>query len=191
LTVRREPVLLADEYEHILGVIRNMVQVMERSPSAFSHMREEDLRQHFLVQLNSQYEGLATGETFNFEGKTDILVRSDARTVFIAECKFWAGPQVLVESVNQLLGYTSWRDTKTAILLFNRGRLLSTVLGKIGPALHAHPNFVREIPYGDETSFRFVMSHRDDPERHFTLTVLVFELPAMKREPRARAGFTP
>jgi hypothetical protein len=28
---------------------------------------------HFLVQLNGQYEGQATGETFNFEGKTDMI----------------------------------------------------------------------------------------------------------------------
>ena len=27
-------------------------------------MKEEDLRQHFLVQLNGQYDGEATGETF-------------------------------------------------------------------------------------------------------------------------------
>jgi hypothetical protein len=57
------------EYEHILEIMSNMVHVIERSPEAFKGMREEDLRQHFLVQLNGQYEGQATGETFNFQGK--------------------------------------------------------------------------------------------------------------------------
>ena len=71
-----EPTLTMDEYEHILSVISNMFLVMERSPSAFRTMGEEDLRQHFLVQLNGQYEGQATGETFNYEGKTDILIRA-------------------------------------------------------------------------------------------------------------------
>jgi hypothetical protein len=42
----------------------------------------------------------------------------------------------------------------------------------------AHPNFVREIPYGGETDFRFVIRHRDDPQRELTMTVLVFEVPA-------------
>ena len=69
---RPEPTLAIDEYEHILSVISNMVMVMERSPSAFKSMGEEDLRQHFLVRLNGQYEGQATGETFNYKGKTDI-----------------------------------------------------------------------------------------------------------------------
>ena len=67
-----KPALAMEEYENILEIIRNMVHVMERSPKAFENMGEEDLRTHFLVQLNSQYEGGATGETFNFQGKTDI-----------------------------------------------------------------------------------------------------------------------
>ena len=51
-----------DEYEHILGVITNMVSVIERSPQHFAGIREEALRSHFLVQLNGQYEGQATGD---------------------------------------------------------------------------------------------------------------------------------
>ena len=73
--------------------MKNMVQVMELSPHAFLDMGEEDLRYHFLVQLNGAFKGQATGETFNFQGKTDILIRVDGRNVFIAECKFWDGPQ--------------------------------------------------------------------------------------------------
>ena len=107
-----EPILDMEEYEHILSVISNMVMVMERSPSAFKGMGEEDLRQHFLVQLNGQYEGQATGETFNFEGKTDILIRHEGKNIFIAECKFWSGPSGLKKTIDQLLGYASWRDTK-------------------------------------------------------------------------------
>ena len=68
-----EPVLDEGEYQNILDIMMNMAFLMERSPSAFTTIDEEDLRQHFLVQLNGQYEGQATGETFNYQGKTDIL----------------------------------------------------------------------------------------------------------------------
>jgi len=173
-----EPVLPAEEYEHILSVARLMVAVIERSPRSFTRMHEEGLRDHFLVQLNSQYEGDATGETFNFEGKTDILIRREGRNTFIAECKFWGGAKVLTKTIDQLLGYASWRDTKTAIFVFNRTKDLSKVLAQISPTVAAHPNFVREASYGGETDFRFVIRHRDDPERELTLTVLVFEVPA-------------
>jgi len=173
-----EPTLAMEEYEHILSVISNMVHVMERSPKAFAGMHEEALRQHFLVQLNGQYEGQATGETFNFEGKTDILIRSEGRNVFIAECKFWRGPDSLKEAVDQVLRYASWRDTKTAVLLFNRGRSLSAVLAQVPEMIQAHPSFIRKEAIDGETRFRFILHHRDDKERELTLTVLVFEVPA-------------
>jgi len=108
-----------EEYENILSIMRNMVRVMEQSPKAFENMGEEDLRTQFLVQLNAQYEGRATGETFNFQGKTDILIRADeGGNVFIAECKFWSGEKQFLETIDQLLSYLTWRDTKTAILIF-------------------------------------------------------------------------
>ena len=166
------------EYEHILSVVSNMVLVMERSPRAFQGMSEEDLRQHFLVQLNGHYEGQATGETFNFEGKTDILIRADGRNIFIAECKFWAGASTMSDALDQLLGYTSWRDTKTALLIFNRNRQMSTVLEKIPDVVRGHTNFKREVTYDSETGFRFILGHRDDLNREIILTVLAFDVPA-------------
>ena len=175
---RPEPTLAIDEYEHILSVISNMVTVMERSPSAFRTMGEEDLRQHFLVQLNGQYEGQATGETFNYEGKTDILIRAEGKNIFIAECKLWTGSSGLSEALGQLLGYTSWRDTKTALLVFNREVTMSTVLQRIPQAVRGHPNYKADLDYNSETGFRYVFSHRDDPDRELTLTVLAFDVPS-------------
>lgn len=173
-----EPLLEMAVYEEILGVITNMAAVMERSPKAFRGMGEEDLRQHFLVQLNGQYEGQATGETFNFEGKTDILIRAEGKNIFIAECKFWDGPESFKKALDQLLNYASWRDTKTALLIFNRDRNLTTVLGKIPEVVKAHVNFKRELEYKSETGLRFVLHHRDDKNRELILTVLVFEVPS-------------
>ena len=173
-----EPALEIAEYEHILSVISSMVLVMERSPRAFKDMGEEDLRQHFLVQLNGHYEGQATGETFNYEGKTDILIRADDKNIFIAECKFWTGPSGFTDAIDQLLGYASWRDTKTAILVFNRDTAMSTVLQRIPETVKQHANFKAERDYGSEIGFRYVFGHRDDNDKDLILTVLVFDVPA-------------
>lgn len=166
-----------DNYNHILSVIQNMAHVMERSPSAFKEMGEEDLRQHFLVQLNGQFEGAATGETFNVNGKTDILLRANGRNVFIAECKFWKGPKHYRETIDQLLGYTAWRDTKTAILVFNRGTAMSTVLDGIRNETSLHKNFKRQFDWKHESGYRYFFHHNGDTNREFMLTVLVFDVP--------------
>lgn len=173
-----EPTLDIETYEHILSVIQSMTHVMERSPSAFQSMGEEDIRQQFLVQLNGQYEGGATGETFNVGGKTDILVRVNDRNIFIAECKFWKGPKHYRETIDQLLGYTAWRDTKTAILIFNRSTALSTVLAGIQAETSAHPNHKRTLDWKHESGFRYVFHHSGDPNREFLLTVLAFDIPS-------------
>lgn len=172
-----EPALDFDNYNHILTVIQNMAHVMERSPSAFKGMGEEDLRQHFLVQLNGQFEGSATGETFNVSGKTDILLRANGRNVFIAECKFWKGPKHYRETIDQLLGYTAWRDTKTAILVFNRGTSMSTVLEGVATETTSYKNYKRQVDWKHESGFRYIFHQNEDANRELILTVLVFDVP--------------
>ncbi|MCB9555210.1 MAG: hypothetical protein H6707_03835 [Deltaproteobacteria bacterium] len=176
-----EPALPTEEYEHILSVIENMAVVLERSPSSFRTMGEEDLRQHFLVQLNGHYEGTATGETFNAAGKTDILIRHEGKNLFIAECKFWKGPKKFQEAIDQLLSYTCWRDTKTAIVLFNRDTALSTVLSKIPDELRSHACFKRHLAVAGETRFRVVMHRPSDPSRELIVTVQVFDVPGAEK----------
>ena len=168
-----------EHYEHMLEVISNMAHVMERSPQTFVGRGEEDLRTHVLAQLNGQYKGQATGETFNYEGKTDILVRTDGQNIFIGECKIWKGAKSFKATIDQLLGYTAWHDTKTAIILFNRNKNTSTVLKHVPVLVKQHPNFKRAVgSYKHETGFRFILRHRDDENHELTLTVLVFDVPS-------------
>jgi len=176
-TFKPEPILEEAEYQHILDVIEGMVKVMERSPKAFHGIDEEALRTHFLVQLNGHYEGGATGETFNYQGKTDILIRSGDRNIFIAECKFWYGPAKLTETIDQLLGYLSWRDSKAAILLFNRNRDFSKVVEAVPGVVRTHPNFQKDEGKRGETAFRYAFRHRDDAAKILHLTVMAFDIP--------------
>src|SRR5436305_5550 len=158
-----------------------MVHVMERSPKAFRDMAEEDLRSHFLVQLNGQYQGRATGETFNYEGKTDILIREDDRNVFIAECKIWKGGGELLKAIDQILGYLHWRDTKAALLVFNRNKAFSDVLAKAIVVIQSHPNCKKLLRQMSESEWRFLFSSRDDPNRELHLAVLLFDVPKEKK----------
>ena len=172
-----EPVLEDETYNQILKIIDGMAHVMERSPSAFTKMGEEDLRQHFLVQLNGQFDGAASGETFNFTGKTDILIRVQDRNIFIAECKFWDGEKVFLETITQLLGYLSWRDTKAAVIIFNRNIDFSGMLKSMEAAISKHPNIKRGPVKETETRFRCVFGNPSDTNREVIVTVMAFNVP--------------
>jgi len=172
-----EPTMDEADYGHILDIMENMTTVMERSPNAFKGMGEEDIRSHYLVQLNAQYEGGATGETFNAAGKTDILVRSENANIFIAECKIWRGDKVMTETIDQLLSYVTWRDTKTAIVVFNRNKDFSAVIESAKAAVEAHPQY-RSGPLKEgETRFRFILANPGDAAKEVIITLMLFDIP--------------
>ncbi|MCA1939884.1 MAG: hypothetical protein LDL26_02690 [Caenispirillum bisanense] len=151
---------------------------MERSPHAYATMDEETLRFQFLVPLNAHFEGEARAEVFNYGGKTDILITVQGKNIFIGECKFWRGPKGLTETVDQVLGYLGWRDTKCAILLFNRKRNFSQVLAQILPTMEQHPQYISFDGSRDGTELTFTFSRPDDADRRLKLTVLAFDIPA-------------
>jgi hypothetical protein len=172
-----DPAITQDDYENILKTLSNMAWLMEQHPGAFENMKEEHLRAHFLVQLNGQYGGAATGETFNCQGKTDILIKEKGRNVFVAECKFWRGEKFFLDTINQHLSYLTWRDTRSAILIFNRNSSFSEVLEKIQAIIPTHELFNADLGKLDETSFRYSFCHPSDPTRLCVVSLLAFNVP--------------
>lgn len=182
-----EPELLGGEYDNILSILNSMALVLERDPKGFVSMNEESLRSHFLVHLNGRYKGRATGETFNHQGKTEILIRADNRNVFITECKFWRGDESLRRTIDQVLSYLSWRDTKTAVLVFSRNSRFSDVLTRIPVVVRQHPCYLQELRRDDETTtFRYLFRSREDPGRHLFLTVMAFNIPQPEKPVSSR-----
>lgn len=175
-----EPMLPDEEYSFILSVIEHLSQSIERSPSTFIDMEEEQIRDLILVSLNGHYEGDATGETFNAQGKTDILIRANGRNVFIAECKFWKGPSAMHSAIDQILNYLTWRDTKAALLIFSKNVDFTNVLSGIAANIPKHQNFKRELQKISDTHVRYLFRQDNDPNRDLYLAVLVFDIP--KRE---------
>lgn len=172
-----EPFLEEKEYQYILEVLRSMSLVIERNPSSFASLDEEAIRDHFLLQLNGHYEGNATGETFNASGKTDILIRAGNKNVFIAECKFWHGQKTLDEAINQLLSYLTWRDSKCALLVFNKTKDSSAVRQKMHEVMtsrieHRKTDFHK--PDGDS---RYVLVKDSDPGREISVTTQLYDIP--------------
>ena len=177
-----EPTISNEIYESILEIMSNMSLAMERSPQTFSKLHEEEIRDFFLLMLNAHFEGRASGETFNFAGKTDILIRENNRNVFIAECKIWSGEKNLLETIDQLLGYLSWRDTKTAIILFNRNQGFGEVLEKIKTTVPSHKYYkaqstLKSSKIPGTTVFPFIFKQPMDLNKELSLTIMAFDVP--------------
>ena len=154
-----------------------MALVIERNPKAFVTLNEEAIRTHFLLQLNGHYEGSATGETFNMSGKTDILIRVENKNVFIAECKFWRGRKVFDDAITQLLGYLSWRDTKTALLVFNKTKHSTDIRKKMHAAMEARLEHRKTVNHEEDGDSRYVFAKPDDTDAELIITTQLYDVP--------------
>jgi hypothetical protein len=170
------PVLSQEVYFDILKIINDMGKEFERKPSVYSNKGEEDLRDHFLMLLEPHFGGSATGETFNKSGKTDILLRYEGSNVFVGECKFWSGKKGFLKTIDQLLGYLTWRDSKTAVIMFVPNKDFSSVVDTAKEAITQHPNYVMFNGDSDETWSNYTFHISDDDNKEIKLALMLYHI---------------
>jgi hypothetical protein len=172
-----EPALNTTQYEEVMKAINRLATVIERSPATFAKMGETEIRDIVLVNLNADFDRHASGETFNAAGKTDILVSENGKNVFIAECKIWGGPKAFLTAIDQLQSYATWRDSKTALLIFSHNTDFTGVLTAIRDSVPTHPKFKKQHSVVSETETRYILRHKDDDSKEMLLAVSVFHIP--------------
>jgi len=171
-----EPALSNTAFEKIQKIIQDTFVAAEQHPRAYRGKGEEDLRDHVLTVLRTHYPN-STGETFNKKGKTDILIRHNGSNIFVGECKFWKGLKAFHETIDQILGYLTWRDSKAAIVCFVDKKELMPVLDQISSGTPEHPCFIRLESTKAESWLRFEFRLKSDPTRNVHLAVLCFHFP--------------
>lgn len=173
-----EPSLDKSTFNQILSYINDVGKNFENKPSLYSTKGEEDLRDHILLILDPNFElGTATGETFNKSGKTDIMLKYESSVVFIAECKFWKGESQYLKTIDQLLNYLTWRNSKSSVIIFSKNKDFSGVLQSIENSTPSHPNFLKFESKQSETWFNYKFHINGDRNRIIDLAVLVFNIP--------------
>lgn len=166
-------------YKAILKHIYILCKDYERHESVFKGKHEEDLRNLIVPSLNSVFIGTnSSGETFNRAGKTDIITKApDNSNIFIAECKIWQGEKMFLDAIDQLLGYVTWRDTKTALILFVKNNGITEIVDKAKSAIVQHPCYISYIAKTEDSSFSYIFHTKDDPQSHIALELMIFHYP--------------
>ena len=84
---------------------------------------------------------------------------------------------MLVEALDQLLGYLTWRDCKSSLILFNKDVAgFSGIQETIANALKTHRGYLREKPSGRAGEWRVVFQSAEDQGREVTVHVFAFNL---------------
>ncbi len=170
------------DYEYILKIIRQESRSFESTPATFAKLDEEELRDVVLAHLNGHFEGGAAGERFRKKGKTDICIEHDNRAAFVAECKLWKGQKALLAGINQLLSYLTWRDTRTALIVWNiANKDFSKLQGEIPGLLQTHHHFVRTLDAGHAGEWRAAFQAEEDDGREVLVHVFLVDLNSPQR----------
>jgi hypothetical protein len=175
--ISQEPTMAVEMYNDALKVIYEVGKSMEKKPSTYKEKDEESLRDQILLILETRYVGItATGETFNRTGKTDILLKhsNDGSNLFIAECKIWKGANEFTNAISQLFNYLTWRDSKTALIVFVKNKDFTTVLNTIKTSAISHPYFIKHIGNRGESSFSYEFCLPQDNNKPVYLEVIAF-----------------
>lgn len=121
--------------------------------------------------------GRAAAEAFDHGGKTDILIRYEGKNLMVCECKFWNGPEGFAKTIDQLFGYTGWRDTKLAIVMFVSQKGLTEIVDKAKQSLGARAQFSSWQTAASDTELRSTMRWPGDDERRCDLNVFLGHTP--------------
>ena len=172
-----EPGITGETFEYILSCIRHQGRTFERTPSTFAVHGEEDIRNLILANLNGYFQGGAVGEAFRCNGKTDICIEQRNRAAFVGECKLWSGPVSFTAALNQLFSYLTWRDCKTALIIFNmRNKNFEKVIKAIPTNLRKHPLFHSEVPCEEVGEWRTRIFNGENKGQIVTVHTFVFNL---------------
>lgn len=163
------------EYTDILLTIKHNGCTYERTPTSLKSLKEEDIRNLLLASLNGVYLGNAMGEAFRNKGKTDICIECDNRAAFVAECKMWKGQSKISEALEQLDGYLTWRDCKTALIYFVRNKNFLTVLETAKQTLKKH-QYIRQVRDIDRNEFDCQYISQTNLGQVIRIRVLLFNL---------------
>lgn len=163
------------DYEDIIDAIKHTASTYERTPSSYTSMHEEDLRNTLLATLNAMYHGGVMGEAFRHTGKTDIAIERNNRAAFVAECKMWTGKKDISSAINQLDSYLTWRDCKAALIYFVRRKDFMKVLTAAEDELKQLQN-VRRFETIDKNEFKLTIASENNVGQLVNIRVLLFNL---------------
>lgn len=171
-----DPVISEDLYLQILSVIYEFGKRMEEYPNIYRNKNEETIRDYILLILSLNFKVSVMAEAFNRNGKTDILLKYNNENIFIAECKIWHGKKQLFSAINQLQSYLTWRDTKSALIIFVKDKNISSIIEKINSEIIEHPQFIKKYKLLNDYDTIYEFSFEQDNQKNFQLAILFYHL---------------
>jgi hypothetical protein len=160
----------------ILDFIDFQMQSLERTPASIKDLGEEQIRDILLSALNGAFQGNATGETFVKKGKTDIHLKISKGEILIFECKIWKGEKVYLSTIDQLIGYVTWRQNYGVLTMFCRNKDFTNILSQIPGIIQKHSGLKGSLQKAGPSHFVSLHTLPEDSEKTIKVHHLIYNL---------------
>lgn len=156
------------EFESIVRDITHLSIDIQRRPQNYNSKSEEEIRDCFLNALNIHYQGLGNAEAKNYEGKSDILIKtSNGQNEFIFELKKWTGISCVAKTIEQIKGYLAWHNNFGVIIIFYDQPNMTKSLQKTLDFLSK--NYLNCKHKSGNSEFRFDVPLKQDKDKYINL----------------------
>ncbi len=122
--VKKEKIFANNFYKMLLDIISTVGENIEKDKSLHS-LKEEQLRSIFGGRLKDIPLTTISYENKNKNGKTDISILFENKLLFVIECKCGTGEQLIIESLEQLLGYLTEKELYCSLIFFNKTKTVT------------------------------------------------------------------
>lgn len=175
-TIEEDYLLDREKVIDIIRLINNQCVQFEKTPRTYDKFDEPNLRDLILANLNSIFEGKATGETFNHHGKTDIYLNIDKGNILVSECKFYGGEKLYHKTLDQLLGYLSWRHNYGIMISFCKQKNFTKIIEDAENIITTHPSYNSGFLKQSDTHFISKNILPSDTYKHVEIHHLYYNL---------------
>ena len=161
------------DYNNILNIIHNACSAMESTAKTFNKNTEEELRDFIISTLGTHYVDNVTGEIFRKGGKTDIHIIFENKSAFIGECKIWHGIKKFEDAIKQIFGYSTWKDTKVSLIVFNKeNKDFQSILNSIDSWIKKN---TKQSKKENSNAWKCLI-HREDTNSDIQIAIQVYDI---------------
>lgn len=170
-------------YNMILNTIKRHLECTEELPGPIIKLKDEELIRDTILWTLKENFIIANGEVFRVNGKTDIHVDFNGKTAFIAECKVWHGAKLFSDAINQIYSYTTWRDCRISIIIFNlENKDFGALCNSLNETIKQHKSYISTTRYNGKNEWTCVFKNEYDSTKNLIIDVIVANYYSLKEK---------
>ena len=86
------------------------------------------------------------------------------------------------DAAHRSLRTLSWRDSKCALLIFNKTKDSSAIRQRMHETMEGHPEYRKTVKHEPNGDSKYIFVKKSDPGREIIITTQLFDIPEIEKK---------